>query len=60
MKQKKNTIKNKNTFGYEEYFFNSKKEAIEKGNYPKRKINNWAKAYEDNHLTIIGLDDDEG
>jgi hypothetical protein len=60
MKHKKNTVKNKNTIGYEEYFVNRKKEAIEKGNYPKRKINNWAKAYEDNHLTIIGLDDDEG
>jgi len=60
MKHKKTYIKNKHDFGYEEYFFNRKKDAIERGNSPKRKINNWAKAYEDNHLTIIGLDDDEG
>lgn len=60
MRHKKTSPNNNRNFGYEEYSFNRKKDAIEKTRSPKRKINNWAKAYEDKHIRSFEIDlDDE-
>lgn len=59
MRYKKTSPKTNRSFGYEEYTYNRKKDAIERTRSPKRKINNWAKAYEDNHIKTFETDDEE-
>ena len=45
MKHKKTYSQDNRYYGYEEYLHNAKREQIKDPN-PKRKINNWTKAYE--------------
>lgn len=58
MRYKKNVPNQKSTFGYDEYFFNQKKDALNRIASPKRKINNWAKAYQDNQIRTLDAEDE--